>query len=244
MEEEDGELGSLWSEYPQLFSPVPEKCHPEPPATEEERVSALQSKIDATIDFLSSYLKRQKEMSPELKTKTPTESVASRRSVSSDVDDLSSVRPVIRRPIPPPPKPKLPLKHGYKICFEYNPGPIVRTIKFSNGTTKTYYRNGAVRTVERDGTVITVHRSTTYTAFKNGDRMQEFPDGANAYMYSSNGAVELRLPCGESIVEFKDGRREVRRPDKSVTVFLTNGKKVDVADVEELRENRYSCLQV
>ena len=229
----DEEVDSLWSEYPQLFSPVPEPSDP-PPATD---MSDLQSKIDATLNFLTSYLKRQdsgKESRSSAHTPTSTPSKSSK---TDHVAVKARKSPPVRPSPPPPSSPKRPLRAGYHIRFNYDPGSVVRTKYFSDGTAKTYYRNGAVRTAGRDGTIVTVHGKMTYTAFVNGDRMQDFPDGANAYMYASNGSIELRLPSGESVIEFSDGRREIRRPNGTTTIHLASGRTLEVPN-SNARENR------
>jgi hypothetical protein len=92
--------------------------------------------------------------------------------------------------------------------------------------TKVFYANGDTKVVQRNGTAKLVHGDLAWTQFPNGDHLQEFPDGATAYQYATNGSIELRLPDGRSVIEFPDGQREHRDGKGGVTVVFADGTRV------------------
>ena len=121
------------------------------------------------------------------------------------------------------------LHSDYQINFDYEPRFPQRKQTLNNGTEKVFYANGDVSTHFKNGMVKIRHGNITTTKFKNGDILEEFPDGANAYKYAKSGTIELKLPDGTSIIEFSNGQREKRTPDGVTTVNFGTGvfMKVD-----------------
>lgn len=231
---------SLFLEYPQLFAPLP-KIESDEDQTEissiiEDEITYqnLQQRVDKTLDFLSSYLRKSTDDDPNQESNRDDSSVKSSLSKMKHAE-IQATNPPEKRKLPARPPPPQPLCHGYHLCFDYDPGHIQRTNTFSGGITKTYYTNGAIKEVDRKGKSVISHRNVRYTSFPNGDKMQEFPDGANAYRYA-NGITELRLRDGTSIIEFPDGRRETRHKDGQVLVELRDGKKIEMQEAQFQRQ--------
>jgi hypothetical protein len=101
--------------------------------------------------------------------------------------------------------------------------------------TRVFYANGDTKVVQRNGTAKLVHGDLAWTQFPNGDHLQEFPDSATAYRYAANGSVELRLPDGGSVIEFRDGQREYRDGKGRVTVTFPDGRTVTGRTLQDFR---------
>lgn len=82
------------------------------------------------------------------------------------------------------------------------------------------YDNGDRKVTYRDTTEVISHKDMKFTAFPNGDRLQEFSDGATAYLHASVGTIEYRQADGGRIVQYRDGRREHVGTDGKVRVSL------------------------
>lgn len=106
------------------------------------------------------------------------------------------------------------LHPSYKIRFHYSPCDPIVTRKAIDGAKITFFRNGDESTEFPNGTLITKHHGIEFITYANGDEQQKFPDGAVAYKYKENGAVELKLPTGEKLIEFADGQREYYGADQ------------------------------
>lgn len=125
------------------------------------------------------------------------------------------------------------LRSGYPIVFEYEPKEPVRHERIPHGPLRTLFKNGDIKYEFHEGTVrIKTTTGFTYTYYTNGDKQQEFPDGASAYRYNSNGSVEFRcvdktlmyfFENGQIEEHFSNGQTRVRFPDRSeVKIFADN----------------------
>lgn len=137
-------------------------------------------------------------------------------------------------------QPDPPLHPSYRIMFDYRPKNEERSQQIPNGPKKIFYKKGDIELIYKDGTSKLKHEGITITSFNNGDVLQEFPDGANAYKYGSSKIIELRLPDGTSLIQFPNGQREKRDIDGKVMVSFGNGQSIKSNENpgREIREYR------
>jgi hypothetical protein len=75
------------------------------------------------------------------------------------------------------------------------------------------YRNGDFVFRYSDGTEVLTSQGMRFTRFRNGDRQQDFVDGARAYKYSESGTITFEHPNGAKVIQFMSGRREAITAD-------------------------------
>ena len=111
------------------------------------------------------------------------------------------------------PEPMTVLYPHYKIQFNYRPRDVVRREGKEACPMTIHYMNGDTETKFVNGTRVVIHGKLEYTFFINGDIQQKFPDGATAYYYKSNNAIEFIHPNKTHIIQYIDGRRETILPN-------------------------------
>ena len=231
---------SLWAQYPRWFCETSDSAVTESEVTNarlqklDEPKEAMCDAVNARIDAV---LKICQQQTAKERIIQRNKSHFSIRRAEQKKEEEKVVAKIVARKVK---LPRPPLCQGYHVRFDHNPGMVMRTVRMQDGTKKTYYRTGDVRYEKTNGRVVTVHGDVTFTKFPNGDQMQEFPDGVNAYKYASSGAVELRLLDGSSVIDFSDGRREKRMPTGEILVALNDGTTTTFASSRptECREIR------
>ena len=142
--------------------------------------------------------KKSKGQKPSKITKflSPQRAAPARRSLSSSRRSKPNLLPMT------------PIDPDHKIRFHHVCSGLVKTEDTPGCPRLHLYRNGDQRLLYKDGTEVIIHDETKFTHFPNGDKQQEFADGAVAYMYAVDGTVDFRHPDGTRVLQFRDGRRD------------------------------------
>lgn len=118
-----------------------------------------------------------------------------------------------------------PLDPNYKIRFHYKCADLERVEETPGCPVVRIFKNGDRELTYKDGTVMIFHENMKFTYFANGDRMQEFQDGASAYKYYEQGTIEFKTPNGVRVVQYSNGRRDrISESGEVTTTFHVTGR--------------------
>jgi hypothetical protein len=217
----------LLRDYPTVFASAPDaspiqRSTPKPSSPPPD--SDLDSQVDEMVSFMNTTLDIP-AMKPKRKSAKVSPRLVGRFHHRETGTQTESRKAVLPRTVFVAPEPRIPLHPSYRIDFGHKLGRVERIQRLQGGIIKTYYQNGAVMSEKSNGVIHLIHNEMKWMRFPNGDELQEFPDGSTAYKYDSNGAVELRLRNGESIIEFSDGQREYRSQNGEVKIVFADGRR-------------------